>query len=164
MMKRASTIFLQSVIVLHGLMTLVILIRFPLYEGRNINATLTQVYLQDPFLAYMYIAFISIFVAYYQAFIFLSCVRKNSVFTIEAVSALRRIKYCAITFIGFMLGAEAYFFIVMRGKDDIAGGVMLGLIVILISTVVATVAGIGEQILLSAKEFVDRCQAEDSNI
>ena len=152
-MKRVSTIFLQSVIVLHGLMTLVILIRFPLYEGRNMNATLTQVYLQDPFLAYMYIAFISIFVAYYQAFIFLTCIRKNRVFTAEAVNALRRIKYCAMTFIGFMLGAEAYFFIVMRSKDDIAGGVMMGLIVILISTVVAVAVGIFEQILQSALEL-----------
>jgi hypothetical protein len=152
-MKRVSTIFLQSVIVLHGLMTLVILIRFPLYEGRNMNATLTQVYLQDPFLAYMYIAFISVFVAYYQAFIFLTCVRKNRVFTAEAVSALRRIKYCAMTFIGFMLGAEAYFLIIMRGKDDIAGGVMMGLVVILISTVVAVAAGIFEQILQSALEL-----------
>ena len=153
MMKRASTIFLQSVIVLRGLMTLVILIRFPLYEGRNINATLSQVYLQDPFLAYMYIAFISIFVAYYQAFIFLNYVRKNTVFSIEAVSAVRRIKYCAMTFIGFMLGAEAYFFIVMRGKDDIAGGVMMGLIVILVSTVVATATGIFECILQRGIEF-----------
>ena len=42
------------------------------------------------------------------------------------MKALRTIKYCAIAIIGFVVGAEAYFFIVMRGKDDIAGGVFMG--------------------------------------
>lgn len=152
-MKRASTIFLQTVIVLIATLTLVILLRFPLSEGRNINATLAQVYFNDPFLAYVYIAFISVFVAYYQAFRLLGHIRQNNVFSPKAVSALRTIKQCALVFAAFMFGAEAYFFIVQRGKDDIAGGVAMGLFMIFISIVVATAAAVFERLLQSAVDM-----------
>ena len=53
----------------------------------------------------------------------------------------------------FSRGAEAYFFIVQRGKDDIAGGVMMGLLLIFVSVVVATAAAVFERILQSAVEL-----------
>lgn len=67
--------------------------------------------------------------------------------------ALRTIKFCAITIVGFLVGAEAYFFIVQRGKEDIAGGVMMGLFLIFVSVVVATAAAVFEKILQSAVEL-----------
>ncbi|MBP9869416.1 DUF2975 domain-containing protein [Patescibacteria group bacterium] len=152
-MKKGSTIFLQAVLVLIGIGTLALMLWEPHLEGRNVNATLFQIYFNDPFLAYAYIASISFFVALYQAFILLRYIGENKVFSLDAVKALRMIKYCALTLIGFIIGAEAYFFIAMRGKDDIAGGVAMGLLMIFASAIIATAAAVFENLLQSAVEM-----------
>jgi hypothetical protein len=58
-----------------------------------------------------------------------------------------------MSLVGFLVGAEAYFFIVRRGDDDIAGGVTMGLVLIFVSVVVATAAAVFERILQSAVEL-----------
>jgi hypothetical protein len=125
----------------------------PHLEGRNAHATLFQIYFNDPFLAYAYTASIAFFVALYQAFKLLGYVARNEVFSQRSVKALRTIKYCAMTLVAFILGAEAYFFIAVRGKDDIAGGVMMGLFLIFVSVVIATAAAVFERTLQSAVEM-----------
>ena len=152
-MKRSSTIFLQLVIVLIGIGALALMLWEPHLEGRNAHATLFQIYFNDPFLAYAYTGSIAFFVALYQAFKLLGYVARNEVFSQRSVKALRTIKYCALTLVAFLVGAEAYFFIAMRGKDDIAGGVMLGLFLIFISVVIATAAAVFERTLQSAVEL-----------
>ena len=152
-MKKSSTVFLQAVIVLIGIVALALMLFEPTREGRNAHATLFQVYFNDPFLAYAYTASIAFFVALYQAFQLLGYVGRGEVFSQRAVKALRTIKYCAVSLVGFLLGAEAYFFLVVRGKDDIAGGVMMGLLLIFISAVVATAAAVFERTLQSAVEL-----------
>ena len=152
-MKKSSTIFLQVVLVLMALGALAILLWFPHLEGRNATATLFEIYFKDPFLAYVYIGSIPFFAAFYQAFILLGYIRNNKVFSAASVKTLRTIKYCALIIIGFILGAEAYLFISMRGKDDIAGGVAMGVLIIFISAVVATVAAVFEKTLQSATEI-----------
>lgn len=152
-MKRSSTIFLQVVIVLLGIGVLAFLLWEPHLEGRNTNATMFQVYFNDPFLAYAYTGSIAFFVALYQAFNLLGYVARNEVFSHRSVKALRTIKHCALTLVAFLLGAEAYFFIAVRGKDDIAGGVMMGLVLIFVSTVIATAAAVFERTLQSAVEL-----------
>src|SRR2546430_14720951 len=107
-MKRASTIFLQVVIVLIGIAVLAFLLWEPHIEGRNINATLFEIYFKDPFLAYAYIASIPFFVALYQAFKVLGYAGQNQIFSHEAVKALRSIKYCAISIIGFVAAGEIF--------------------------------------------------------
>jgi hypothetical protein len=69
------------------------------------------------------------------------------VFLKRSVRALRIIKYCALTTAIFILGAEAYLFIFVRGKDDIAGGVMMGVFIILVSAIIATTAAVFQRIL-----------------
>jgi hypothetical protein len=152
-MKRSSTLFLQVVIVLIGIGALALMLWEPHLEGRNAHATLFQIYFNDPFLAYAYIASIAFFVALYQAFKLLGYVGRGDVFSQHSVKALRTIKYCAMSLVGFLVGAEAYFFIVMRGKDDIAGGVMMGLLLMFVSAVVATAAAVFERTLQSAVEL-----------
>ena len=152
-MKEGSTVFLQVVIVLIGIGALALMLWEPHLEGRNAHATLFQIYFNDPFLAYAYIASIVFFVALYQAFKLLGYVGRSDVFSQRSVKALRTIKYCAMSLVGFLVGAEAYFFIVQRGKDDIAGGVMMGLFLIFISVVVATAAAVFERTLQSAVEL-----------
>ena len=54
-MKKSSTIFLQVVIVLIGIGVLAAMLWEPHLEGRNVHATLFEIYFKDPFLAYVYI-------------------------------------------------------------------------------------------------------------
>lgn len=66
-MKRISTAFLQTVIVLIGIVALIILIWFPLTEGRATHLDLFSTY-ADPFILYGYGASMAFFVALYNAF------------------------------------------------------------------------------------------------
>jgi len=136
-MKRSPTIFLQTVIVLIGIGALAPTLWEPHLEDRNVHASPFQIYFNDPFLACAYMASIPFFVALYQAFMLLGHIGRNNVFSLDSVRALRTIKYCAISLVAFLLAAEAYFFIVVRGQDDIAGGVAISLFLIFISAVVA---------------------------
>lgn len=153
--ERSSTIFLQAVIALIGLGALALLLWEPHVEGVNAHATtLYEIYFDDPFLAYVYIGSIAFFVALYQALKLLGYIGRNKVFSQASVKALRAIKYSAVTIIAFLVGAEGYLFIVQRSvEEDIAGGVMMGLILIFISAVVATAAAVFEKTLQSAVEL-----------
>ena len=152
-MKRGSTIFLQIVILLFGIGVLVFLLWEPHLEGRNVNSTLFEVYFKDPFLAYLYLAFVPFFVGLYQGFKILGFAGRNEIFSQRSVKALRIIKYCAMITAIFIVGAEAYIFIFISGTDDIAGGVMMGVFVIVACAVVATAAAVFERSLQNA---VDR--------
>jgi membrane-associated protease RseP (regulator of RpoE activity) len=152
-MKRGWTIFLQVVIVLLGVGLLALLLWEPQVEGRNVNATLFEIYFKDPFLAYIYLAFVPFFVGLYQAFKILGFARRNEIFFPGSVRALRIIKYCALTTANFILGAEAYLFIFMGVKDDIDGGVMMGVFIILVSTIIATASAVFERILQNAVDI-----------
>src|SRR6185295_5455028 len=152
-MKRGSTIFLQVVIGLLGVGILALLLWEPQVEGRNVNATLFEIYFKDPFLAYIYLAFVPVFVGLYQAFKILGYARQNQIFSQRSVRALRIIKYCALTTAIFIVGAEAYIFIFVRGTDDVAGGVMMGAFIIFVSAIIATAAAVFERNLQNAVEI-----------
>jgi cytochrome bd-type quinol oxidase subunit 2 len=147
-MLRSSTIFLQSVIVLIGIGALALLLWEPHIEGRNAHATLFQIYFNDPFLAYAYTASIPFFVALFQAFKLLAFAGQNKVFSQAADKALRTIKYCAISIIGFVAGGEI--FIMLSNSDDRAGGVFMGILITFGSLVIAAAAAMFELILQSA--------------
>ena len=147
-MKRSSTAFLQGVIVLIGVGALALLLWEPHLEGRNARATVFEVYFQDPFLAYAYLASIPFFVALVHGFKLLGCAGNNQIFSQDAVNALRTIKFCAIALVGFVAGAETY--ILMAGSDDRAGGVFMGVLIAFGSIVMATAAATFERILQSA--------------
>ncbi|EKE28097.1 MAG: hypothetical protein ACD_3C00100G0002 [uncultured bacterium (gcode 4)] len=149
-MKKGSTIFLQAVIVLIGIGALALMLWEPHIEGRNVHATLFEIYFKDPFLAYAYLSSVAFFVVLYQAFKLLRYARQNKVFSSNSVLALRIIKYCSIALVAFIVAGVAYLFIVQRGKDDIAGGVAMGLLMIFVSVVIATSAAVFEKKLQNA--------------
>jgi len=152
--KRSATLFLQVILVLIGAVVLALMLWEPHLEGRNAHATVWQVYFDDPFLAYAYAGSIAFFVALWQGFKLLGYMRRDEVFSPASVKALRTIKRCAITLIAFLLGAELFFVVVQRTReDDIAGGVMMGLFLILVSVVVATAAAVFERTLQNAVEM-----------
>src|SRR5258708_2133443 len=150
-MKRSSTVFLQAVILLIGVGTIALLLWEPRIEGRNVHATLFEIYFKDLFLAYAYIASIPFFVSLYQAFKVLVYAGQNEVFSHAAVKALRTIKYCAIAIIGFVAGGEI--FILFSNSDDRAGGVFMGILITFGSIVIATAAAMFERILQSAVDI-----------
>ena len=150
-MKRSSTIFLQIVIVLIGIAALAFLLWEPHVEGRNVHATLFEMYFKDPFLAYMYIASIPFFAALYQAFKVLGYVRQNKTFSPATVKALRTIKYCALAIIGFV--AVGVIFMIPGDKDDRPAGVFMRILIAFPSIVIATAAAVFEQILQNAVDI-----------
>lgn len=145
-MKRISITFLQVAIVLIGIGALAFMVWEPHLEGRNANATLFEIYFNDPFLAYAYTSSIAFFVALYQAFKLLGYIGQNKAFSLSSVRALRTIKYCALSLVGLIAAPVAYLFIVRPG-DDIAGGVAMGLFLIFASVVVANAAAVFEKLL-----------------
>ena len=152
-MKRSSTIFLQAVIVLLGTGALAFLLGEPHLEGRNAHATLFEIYFNDPFLAYAYVASIPFFVALYQAFKVLGYAGQNKVFSQAAVKAFRTIKFCAIAIIGFV--AVSVVFMPFSDPDDDDGpqGVVMRILITFGSIVVATAAATFERILQNAVDM-----------
>jgi hypothetical protein len=138
-MKKSLSVFLQVVIVLIGIGALVFMLWEPHLEGRNVGATVSEIYFNDPFLAYAYTASIAFFIGLYQMFKLLGYAGRNTVLSLNSLKALRTLKYCATTLLAFVLGAEAYLGIVRPG-DDIAGGVFMGLLLIAASGIVAIAA------------------------
>ncbi len=151
-MKKSSTILLQVIVVLIGLGTLALLLWEPRIEGRNALSTNYEIYFKDPFLMLVYAGSIPFFIALYQVFQVLRYVGQNKAFSPEVLKALRAIKYCAITIIGFV-GAEEVFIMLNHGSDDAAGGVFMGLLIIFGSGVVVIVAKMLERILRNALEM-----------
>ena len=150
-MKQASTIFLQVIIVLIGMGALAVMLWEPHIEGRNAHAMLFEIYFKDPFLAYVYISSIPFFMGLYQAFKAFGYVRQNKAFSREAVQALRTIKYCAITIIGFAAIGEII--ILLNNSDDHAGGVFIGNLIILGSGIVAAAAIVFEQVVQNGMDI-----------
>lgn len=157
-MKKSSTIFLQVVVVLIGIITLAIMIRFPLTEGRAVNLDLFSIY-ADPFIIYGYLASIPFFVALYQAFRLLEYIRQNKVFSLDSVKALRTIKFCAIALSILIVMAALYIRISFgfHGEylqdDDPAGFIAISIVITFISIVVATAAAVFEKTLQSAVDM-----------
>lgn len=148
--QRSSAIFLQIVTVLIGIGAIALLLWEPRIEGVNANATtLYQIYFDDPFLALVYVGSTAFFVALYQAFKVLGYVRQGKVFSEAAVKALRTIRYCALTIIGFVAVAEI-FIMLNHSNDDRAGGVFMGILITFGSITVAAVATTLEGILQKA--------------
>jgi hypothetical protein len=150
-MKRRSIIFLQLVIALIGIGALAFLLWEPHIEGRNVHATLFQIYFNDPFLAYAYIGAIPFFVAVYQALKVLGYVGRNQVFSPAAVKALRTIKYCAVSIIGFVAVGEI--FILFGNSEDKPPGFFMGILITFGSVVMGTAAAMFERILQNAVDL-----------
>ena len=135
-----------------GIGALAFLFWEPHLEGRNAHATTFEIYFKDPFLAYAYTASIAFFMAIYQAFKVLGYAGKNKIFSQDAVKALRTIKYCAISIIGFVAVGEI--FIMLNNSDDRAGGVFMGILITFGSVIVAAAATKFERILQKKSEGV----------
>jgi len=151
-MKQRSTIFLQGVIVLIGIVALAIMIRFPLTEGRAENLDLFSIY-SDPFILYGYAVSIPFFIALYKAFKLLGYIGQNKAFSLNSVRTLSSIKYCAILLSIFIVMAGLYIRIFHNKDDDPAGFLAMCMVTTFVSLVVATAAAVFEKILQNGMDI-----------
>lgn len=121
-----------------GIGALAFMLWEPRLEGRNAHATLFEIYFKDPFLAYAYIASIPFFVALHRTFKVLGRAGQVGAFSPADVKAARTIRYCAIATIGLVAVGEAFLF--LGDSDDRAGGVFMGLLIVLGSAAAAVAA------------------------
>lgn len=152
-MKRASIAFLKLVVVLIAVGAVAALLWEPQIEGRNARATPFEVYFNDPFLAYAYVASTPFFVALYQAFKLLGHVRANQVFSQASIVALRTIKFCALAILGFVV-VGGIVLILFNDSDDRAGGLAIGIIIAFGSLTVAAAAAMFEGVLQDAVQRI----------
>ena len=151
-MKRIPVVFLQAVIVLIGIVALVILIWFPLTEGRATNLDLFSIY-SDPLILYGYAASIAFFIALYNAFKLLGYIGQNKVFSSNSVKTLKSIKYCAIVLSILIVLAGLFIRLSHNKDDDPAGFLAMCIVSTFVTIVVATAAAIFEKILQNAVDM-----------
>jgi hypothetical protein len=138
-MKKSLTMFFQGVVVLIALGAVVFLLWAPHLEGRNVDATAFEIYFKDPFLAYAYIASIAFFVALYNVFKLLGYMGRNELLSPASIKALRIIKYCALSLIGFIVVGVVW--LLSSESDDRPPIIAMGFITSVGCIVVATLAG-----------------------
>ncbi|MFA7419284.1 MAG: DUF2975 domain-containing protein [Melioribacteraceae bacterium] len=136
--REAVGILLQAVIIFIGIGAFIFMLWEPHIEGRNAHSTLFEIYFNDPFLAFAYIASIPFYMGIYNAVKVLGYYRQNNVVSKGAVKSLRTIKLCALSIIGSVFVGEI--FIMMNESDDRAGGVFMGFLIISISVGIAAAA------------------------
>ncbi len=127
------------------------LIWFPQTEGRAVNLSLFEIY-RDPLIVYVYIGSVPFFVGLYQAVKLLNLIDANKAFSKGALEKLRNIKLASLSLIGAIVPALAYIRFFVKG-DDPAGPIGLGIVVCLVVTVIATVAGVFERLLQNAVDI-----------
>lgn len=150
-MKRGATLFLRAVLVLIGIGALAFLLWEPQVEGRNASADLFTIYFKDPFLAYVYVGSIPFFVGLFHGIRVLGFSARNEDFSLASLRSLRIIKYCAISLVVFVAGAEVY--ILTSQSDDAAGGVAMGVGIAFASIVVATAMAVLERAVKNALDL-----------
>lgn len=148
-MKPVSILFLQAIVVLIGILTLTLLVWFPLTEGRATNLNLFEIY-SDKLILYSYVSSIPFFIALFNALRLLEYTGKNKVFTVNAVKALKNIKICAIVICFLIIIAGIFIRFSHHEDDDPAGFLAICILITLVSIVVATVAAIFEKVLQNA--------------
>lgn len=120
MIQRMSIIFLQTFILLFGIVVFVLLILLPLLEGRAANLQLVQIY-ADPFVLYGYAASSFFFVLLYKVFKLLGFIKQNTVYAPATVSILKSIQFCAIVFSILIVAAGIYIKLYHHKEDDPTG-------------------------------------------
>ena len=141
---KRNSILLQVIIVLIGIVILVILIRFPLTEGRAANLDLLSIYL-DPFILYGYATSIAFFAALFKAYKLLGYIRQNKLFSSNSVKTLKSIKYHAIVLSILIVLAGLYISLFHNKEDDPAGFLAMCIVTTFVSIVVATAAAMFEK-------------------
>lgn len=149
-MSRGSTLILKIAVFLIAIPVLAFcLVGVPWLVNNPVNPNYASTLY--PIVIIMYITAIPYFIALYQAFRLLRYIDMNNAFSTISVTALRRIKYCAIS-ISTLYVIGLPFFFSLGDKDDAPGVILIGLIIIFASLVISVFAAVLEKLL---KEAID---------
>ncbi|MEZ5409826.1 MAG: DUF2975 domain-containing protein [Acidimicrobiales bacterium] len=132
-----------------GLVVLAVLVLEPQVEGRNVDATLVEIYLHDPFLLFVYTGSIPFFLALFEAFKLLGYV-ETSAFSARSVRSARLIRDCARVTIGFVVVGAT--FLLITGEDRPVA-LFLGLVPTVALLTVASSAAVFERLLERAVDL-----------
>ncbi|MEK5040389.1 DUF2975 domain-containing protein [Sporosarcina sp. FSL K6-3457] len=147
-MKRGSTLFLKTAVILMGVPVLA-LCTFGVYELTNNPVNPDYAHMLYPILIGMCVSAIPFFIALYQAFKLLNYIDKNQSFSELSVTALKNIKFCAITISGLYMIILPFVFLV-ADLDDAPGLVIVGMIPVFASMVIAVFAAVLQRLLQEA--------------
>lgn len=148
-MKR-ETLFLKFVVVLMGLPVLALCIfLLPGLSEYVVEITPKFSYMKYLFLIGMYATAIVFFFALYQTLRLLSYIDKDKAFSELSVSALKNIKYCAIT-ISSLYVAELPIIYLIADADDAPGVMLIGLVITFAAMAIAVFAAVLQKLLRHA--------------
>lgn len=143
-MKRGSTLILRGTVILIGLIVIGLCV-FALPAGIRTD----NVGGYRPILYGLYVTAVPFFMALYQALRLLDYIDRDQAFSDLSVAALKQIKYCAIA-ISAMFAAGLPYIYVVADRDDAPGVILIGMVITFASAVIATFAGVLQQLLRSA--------------
>lgn len=160
-MKRGSTLFLKIAVILMGIPVLALCL-FLLPQIANEANEAAEKGSDLAFVVYgilmvMYVSAIPFYIALFQSFNLISYIDKNQAFSELSVSALKKIKNCAITISGLYLVALPFVYI-MAEVDDAPGLIIIGVVPIFASMVIAVFAAVLQRLL---KEAIDIKEEND---
>ncbi|EJS06244.1 DUF2975 domain-containing protein [Bacillus mycoides] len=149
-MKQGSTLFLKTAIILIGIPVLALCI----FLVPNIGKYAAELFPDIAFIKYLvlinlYATVIPFYFALYQAFKLVSFIDKGNAFSKLSVSALKKIKNCAVTIsILYVVGMPLFYLVAER--DDAPGIIILGMLLIFASMVIAVFAAVLQRLLKDA--------------
>lgn len=148
-----STLFLKIAVILIGIPILALCI-FLVPELGNIAAKLLPefAYIKYFVSIIFYASTIPFYLALYQAFKLLRYIDKNKAFSQISVTALKKIKYCAVTISSLHVLVLPLFYLFAE-KDDAPGVIFIGLVVPFASMVIAVFAAVLQKLLKKAIEI-----------
>ncbi len=141
--KRASTLFLKTVIVLFGLAVFALCV---FLTSELLTQGLGGYF---PIVVGMLIAAIPFFIGAYQTLKLLNYIDNNKAFSHLSIQALKTIKYCGIA-ISALYGVGMPYIFLVAERDDAPGVVLLGLIFTFAPMMVAVFAAVLQNLLQNA--------------
>ncbi|MFS0688531.1 DUF2975 domain-containing protein [Sporosarcina sp. 179-K 8C2 HS] len=147
-MKRGSTLFLRMAVFFIGTPVLALGI-FGIYYLLKNPANPDYAHILYPIVIGMYVSVIPFFIALFQAFKLLSYIDKNLAFSELSVTALQKIKFCAMTISGLYAVILPFVFMVAE-LDDAPGLVIIGMVPVFASLVIAVFAALLQRLLQEA--------------
>ncbi|WP_432357466.1 DUF2975 domain-containing protein [Sporosarcina sp. UB5] len=147
-MKRGSTLFLRMAVFLIGTPVLALGI-YGLYDLWNNPANPDYAHILYPIVIGMYLSVIPFFIALFQAFKLLNYIDKNMAFSELSITALQKIKFCAMTISGFYV-IILPFVAMLAELDDAPGLIIMGMVPVFASLVIAVFAAVLQRLLTEA--------------
>ena len=152
-MKRSSTLFLKVAVIFIGIPVLALCLFLLPQIANEANEAAERgsdlAYVVYGILMVMYVSAVPFYFALYQSFNLLGYIDKNLAFSQMSVSALKKIKNCAIIISGLYVVALP-FVAALAEVDDAPGLIIVGMVPIFASMVIAVFAAVLQRLLQEA--------------